>query len=187
MASSNPNAPFGFRLVRNDNGDYPRIDSRTASASVAIAPGSILRQKTDGTVAMWDGTLTNGGRLLIGGCITGVRTTTVDREVKVCISPEAEYEVQLSDGSVTGINGAILRNFNGSGMNAYNGTMLQSKAALKGSTGSSLNTIVPSSASRPFRVIRFSREIDNATSQSFARVVVKINAVNHALTSASGV
>lgn len=186
MASSNSNVPFGFRLVRNANGDYPRIDSRTASASVAIAPGSILRQKTDGTVAMWDGTATNGSRLLLGGCITGVRTTTVDREVKVCIDPLAEYEVQLDDGSVTGINGAILRNFHGISMNSYNGTMLQSKAVLDASTGSSLNSTTGTNV-RPFRVIRFSREIDNVISNSFARVVVQINAANHALTAANSV
>lgn len=186
MASTNPNAPFGFRLTRNANGDYPRIDTRLASASVSVAPGSIVRVKTDGTVAMYDGTATNGSRLLLGGCIAGVTSANTDREVKICMDPEAEYEVMLDDGSVTGINGLLERNFAGINMGTINTTLLQSVAKLDASTGSSLNGTTGTNV-RPFRALRFTREIDNASSQSFARVVVKINAVNHVLTSASSV
>lgn len=192
MASTNPNSPFGFRLTRNANGDYPRIDTRVASASVNLPPGSIARVKTDGTVAMWDGTATNGSRLLLGAVIAGVTSANTDREVKICMDPEAEYEVMLDDGSVTGINGLLERNFTAaqgttiSQIRSLNATLLQSTAALDASTGSSLNGATGTNI-RPFRALRFTREISNDSSQSFARVIVKINAVNHALTAANSV
>lgn len=177
MASTNPNAPFGFRLIRNENGDFPQISTRTASGSVAVSEGQIGYLRTDGTVAAYSGTYTLG-RKLVGPIVVGVSASETDRTIKVCEDPRAEMEVMLDDASVTGINGLIGRNFRGANMSTVNGTLRQSVASLDASTGSSLNGALSTNL-RPFQAIRFSREVGNDSSQSFARVIVRINSVNH--------
>lgn len=186
MASSNANTPYGFRIVRNRNGDFPTVSPYTATANVTLAEGGIARLRTDGLVEMWDGTATNGSRMLLGGIQTKVTTSQTDRTVMIADDPETEYEVQLDDGSVTGVNALLYRNFHGVNMTSRltTSSLDQSKAALDASTGSSLNGSTGTNV-RPFRAIRYSTEVGNVISNSFARVIVKINAVNHARVTAS--
>jgi len=176
MASLNTNAPFGFRLVRNANGDFPKIEPYTAASSVTLPEGAIGILGTAGTITTWDGTYVDA-RKIVGVIQTKVSTTQTDRQVFISNSPEAEYEVQMDDGSVTGIGGLIGRNFNSVSEATRNNTLIQSKAALDASTGSSLNGTL-STNSAPFRALRFSGEVGNVNSNSFARVIVKINHIN---------
>jgi hypothetical protein len=179
MASINPNAPYGFRPIRNRNGDFPLISDRTASGSVDVPTGSIAILKTDGTIASWNGSYATARRI-IGPVAAGVTDDATDRTVKICEDPNVEMEVMLDDASVTGINGLVGRNFRATDLTSvsYNGTLNQSTQKLDASTGSSLNGVLSTNV-RPFQGIRFSGEVGNVSSQSFARVIVRIRPENH--------
>lgn len=181
MASVNPNAPFGYRIIRNRNGDFPQISTRTASANIALPEGGIGYLRTDGTIGLVSGVSTLSKRQIVGPIVAGVTSANTDRTIKVCEDPTVEMEVMLDDGSVVAIADLIGRNFTGASMTTANATLIQSKATLDASTGTSVvNTVSTGTNYRPFRAIRFSTEVGNVTSQSFARVVVRINDFYHA-------
>jgi len=181
---ANPNAPFGFRVERNANGDHPRVRPYTATASVAIGSGAVLNLNADGTVSVWGGTNLNRSKL-IGTAATPMTTTATDRTVFVYDNPGEEFVVQCDDKSVTNINGLIGRFFTGVSMTSRNSTLNQSISALDASSGTSVNN---STTLAVFQGIRFSGEVANIATQSFVRVVVRINPTNHILgTAATGV
>ena len=179
MASINPNAPFGFRVQRNRNGDFVHLSDRTASSSVAVPTGSIAILKTDGTIAAWNGSYATA-RKIIGPVIAGVKSTDTDRTVKICEDPNVEMEVMLDDGSVTGINGLNGRNFRHTDLTSVsaNGTLNQSTQKLDASTGTSISNIF-NTTPRPFQALRFSAEVGNVSSQSFARCIVRVRPEYH--------
>jgi len=179
MASLNPNAPYGFRAIRNRNGDFPIVATRTASASISFPEGAIAYQRTDGLVGLYDGTATTplGARPLLGSIMTAVGTTQVDRTIVISEDPNTEYEVMLDDGSVTGVNGLIGRNFVGIAMTSRS-VLNQSQAKIDASTGSSLAAFTGTNI-RPFQAVRFAGEVGNISSQSFARVIVRIRPEYH--------
>jgi hypothetical protein len=180
MASTNVNAPFGFRVIRNRNGDYPQVSTRTASTSIALPEGGIGYLRTDGLVGLMSGTVTLSGRRILGPIMAGCSTTATDRTIKVCEDPDVEMAVQLSDGTVTGVNAFIGRNFLGTNMTLIKTSVNQSKSSLLGTSGTSIINTVPTGTNyRPFRGIRFYGEVGNASSQSFAQVVVKIHPFYH--------
>ena len=180
---ANPNAPFGFRIVRNQNGDNPRVRPYTAKASVAIGSGAILNLNTDGTVSVWGGTALNRLKL-IGNAITPMTTSATDRTVFVADNPFEEFVVQCDDKSVTNIDGLIGRFFAGASMTSRNSTLNQSISTLDASTGTSVNN---STTLAVFQGLRFAGEVGNVATQSFAQVIVRINPVNHILgTAAAG-
>ncbi len=174
---ANPNAPFGFRLMRNQNGDHPRVRPYTASASVAIGAGAIVNLNSDGTVSVWGGTALNRLKLL-GEAITPMTTSATDRTVFVADNPDEEYLVQCDDKSVTNANGLIGRFFAGASMTSRNSTLNQSISVLDASSGTSVNN---STTLAVFQGLRFSGEVGNVATQTYARVVVRINPVNHIL------
>lgn len=179
MASTNPNSPFGFRIIRNENGDFPQISTRTASSGILLPAGGIAYLRTDGTVGLMSVVSTLAGRRILGPILTPVSASATTRTIKICEDPNVEMEVQLDDGSVVSIDGLIGRNFAGASLTSSNGTLRESIATLDASTGTSIiGTAVADY--RPFRAIRFSREVQNDSSQSFARVIVKINHMYHA-------
>lgn len=92
----------------------------------------------------------------------------------------------LDDGSVVDIGGLVGRNFRHTDLTSvsYNGTLNQSTQKLDASTGSSLSSVLSTNV-RPFQAIRFSGEVGNISSQSFARVIVRIRPENHIFGSAT--
>ncbi len=180
MASTNPNAPFGFRVIRNRNGDFPQVSTRTASGSIALPEGGIGYLRTDGLVGLMSNVSTLSGRRILGPIMSGCSTTATDRTIKICEDPEVELAVMLDDGSVTGVNGLVGRNFVGTDMTVIKTTVNQSKAKIDASTGTNtVNTVVTGTNYRPFRGVRFYGEVGNSSSQSFAQVVVKIHPFYH--------
>lgn len=174
---ANPNSPFGFRVVRNQNGDHPRVRPYTASSSVNIGTGAILNLNTDGTVSVWGGTILNRNRL-IGEATTPMTSSATDRTVFVADNPDEEFVVQLDDKSVTNIGGLVGRFFAGVSMTSRNSTLNQSISQLDASSGTSVNN---STTLAVFQGLRFQGEVGNVATQSFAQVVVRINRVNHIL------
>lgn len=180
MASTNPNAPFGFRVIRNRNGDFPQVSTRTASTSIAFPEGGIGYLRVDGLVGLMDNTVTLSGRRILGPILAGCTTTATDRTIKICEDPDVEMVAMLDDGSVTGINGFVGRNFGGTSMTVIKTSVNQSKATIDASTGTNtINTVVTGTNYRPFRGVRFYGEVGNASSQSFAQAVVKIHPFYH--------
>jgi hypothetical protein len=178
MASSNANAAYGFRAINNPNSDNITVRARIGSTGIALPTGAIAYLRTDGKVGIWDGTFTNGARQLLGEIMAGVRSADTVRTVYVAENADQHYEVMLSAGTVTGINAAYGRCFAGSLMKTSNGTLNQSVAKLNDATGTSVPSPVAGSAV-PFQIIRYSGEVGNAISQSFARVIVRIHPLYH--------
>lgn len=177
----NPNAPFGFRSERNSNGDFPKVRPYTASASVNIGTGAVCNLNADGTVSVWGGTALNRNKL-IGTAATPMRSTDTDRTVYINDDVRDEFVVQCDDKSVTNINGLIGRFFAGASMTSRNSTLNQSISVLDASTGTSVNN---STTLAVFQGIRFHGEIQNVATQTFVRVVVRINPINHILGNAT--
>lgn len=178
---ANPNAPFGFRVERNQNGDFPRVRPYTSSSSVNIGTGAVCNLNADGTVSVWGGTALNRNKL-IGVANTPVKSTDTDRTVFIADNPAEEFVVQCDDKSVTNINALIGRFFAGASMTSRNSTLNQSISVLDASSGTSVNN---STTLAVFQGIRFHGEIQNERTQSFVRVVVRINPINHILGNAT--
>lgn len=178
---ANPNSPFGFRLHRNQNGDFPRIRPYTGT-SAAIGAGAILKLDTSGTVSVWNGTNTTDRNRLIGMAVTPKAASATDATVYVADSPHEEFVVQLDDKSVTNIGGLVGRFFPGVNMASRNSTLNQSIAAIDASAGTSVNN---STTLAVFQGLKFYGEVGNVATQSYAQIVVRINPINHILGNAT--
>jgi hypothetical protein len=183
---ANADTPFGFRNISNEAGTASRIHEYSVAASTTIYPGTPVAINSTGQVIVYNPTATNV--TMFPRCI-GVAAhyragTDTSRILAVYDHPDAEFEVQVDDDSVSTVGDLVGQNFTGLNVASGNTTKLQSIAEIDGSTGAVTNiTTTP----RPYKGLRFSSMPGQTNSTSYPKIVVKINAKNHLFASQEAV
>lgn len=174
---ANLDAPLGFSPVKNRLGTTVPVEVFNLVGSDNCAPGTVVYLSDAGVVVPYTGTAT-GRTQLLGVTLGYVSTSQTDRAVLVTVDPEQEYEVQVDDNSLTALTDMLGANFAGTNLAVVHTTLIQSRGEIDGNTGTSINN---STTIRPFKALRFSRTVDDDQTQSFTRIIVKINPTNHIL------
>lgn len=172
---ANKDLPFGFRALTNQAGTTPQAHEYTSASSVTIYEGGVMMVNTTGQVSLWDGTGTTYQRLL-GVSAHGVKKAATDRQVLIYDDPTQEYEVQIDDKSITTLGGLVGTNFAVISAASGSGTTLQSISEIDGSSGTSTNN---STTPSPFKGMRFSENVQNSKTDTWTRIIVKMNPKNH--------
>ena len=139
MATTNLDAPLGFRPVRNHpGGTYPQIEELYASSAV-IYEGDMLIRTTAGLVQTVTHTSTAGDNTVVGVAAhylaAGTAGLNTTRKVAVYNDPHQRYVVQSDDsGTPTTVTAYVGKNF-AQTVTTGNTTTLQSKHELDSNTG----------------------------------------------------
>jgi len=183
MASTNLDAPMGFRALENGvAGVVPRLRKYTVAASTAIYEGDIVALNASGLVIAYTTTDAIGGDL-IGVAAhhvpSGGAGPSSDLGIHVYDDPEQIFEVQANDDSLTVHVDYAFKMF-GVVKTTGNTTTLQSKHELNDATGGAIfgtNTTTV----RPIQVIAKSTNPTNTVSAtaSWAKFNVKIHQNAH--------
>jgi hypothetical protein len=181
----------GFRPTRKPDGTYPALRwySVPASDGTALYVGDPVKLAGDADAA-------SGGKPTVtqaaaGNAIVGIivgfdvnrsninidgqyRVASTARDVLVCDDPNAVFEVETSNGTLTTADVGLNVNH---ALGSPSTTMARSGATADSGTKATTATLT-------FKILQFSERIDNDDTAASAKILVKVN--NHQFGSGTG-
>lgn len=168
---ANLDAPLGFRPVRNESGNVPKLEPFQVSSGVEIFEGAPVCIDGNGEIVAYTDALALAGKV-IGVAAHYVSSTQTDRELHVYTDINQEYELQADDATLASKGDSIGRLFRITNPAAGNATTLQSTAEIDASSGASV-TGTTAGTLTPIRIERESEQIGNEKNVAFSRYVVR--------------